>query len=48
MGWTKLDRLMEVSGYHHKVRGGFLALRLALFAAGRGEARFLRFRYTAL
>ncbi len=46
--WTKFDRQMEVSGYHHNVRGGFLALRPALFASGQGEARFRRFRYQAL
>jgi hypothetical protein len=31
---------MEVSGDHHNIRGGFMALRPGLFAAGRGEARF--------
>ena len=46
--WTKFDRQMEVSGYHHNVRGGFLALKPALFAAGSGAARFRRFRYRAL
>lgn len=46
--WTKFDRQMEVSGYHHNVRGGFMALRPALFAAGRGEARFRRLIYRAL
>lgn len=46
--WTKFDRQMEVSGYHHNVRGGFMALRPALFAAGRGEARFQRLTYRAL
>ena len=46
--WTKFDRQMEVSGYHHNVRGGFMALRPALFAAGRGEARFRGLTYRAL
>jgi beta-xylosidase len=46
--WTKFDRQMEVSGYHHNVRGGFMALRPALFAAGRGEARFRNLVYHAL
>jgi beta-xylosidase len=46
--WTKFDRQMEVSGYHHNVRGGFMALRPAVFAAGRGEARFRNFIYRAL
>ena len=47
--WTKFDRQMEVSGYHHNVRGGFMALRPGLYAAGgSGEARFRDFRYRAL
>jgi hypothetical protein len=39
---------MEVSGYHHNVRGGFLMLRPGLYAAGNGNARFRRFSYRAL
>lgn len=46
--WRKFDRGMEVSGYHHNVRGGFLMLRPGLYAAGPGEARFRDFRFTAL
>lgn len=46
--WTRFDRGMEVSGYHHNVRGGFLMLRPGLYAAGKGEARFRRFTYRAL
>ncbi|MBT0671683.1 family 43 glycosylhydrolase [Novosphingobium profundi] len=46
--WQRFDRGMEVSGYHHNVRGGFLMLRPGLYAAGQGEARFRDFRYTAL
>ncbi len=46
--WTKFDRQMEVSGYHHNVRGGFMALRPGLFAAGAGEAKFRRLSYRAL
>ncbi|MEG3177863.1 family 43 glycosylhydrolase [Sphingomonas sp. RB3P16] len=46
--WTRFDRGMEVSGYHHNVRGGFLMLRPGLYAAGRGTARFRDFRFTAL
>lgn len=46
--WTKFDRQMEVSGYHHNVRGGFMALRPALFAAGSGEATFRSLTYRAL
>ncbi|MHA6720646.1 family 43 glycosylhydrolase [Sphingomonas sp. RS6] len=46
--WQRFDRGMEVSGYHHNVRGGFLMLRPALYAAGTGEARFRDFRFRAL
>jgi beta-xylosidase len=46
--WRRFDRGMEVSGYHHNVRGGFLMLRPGLYAAGSGEARFSNFRFEAL
>lgn len=46
--WRKFDRGMEVSGYHHNVRGGFLMLRPGLYAAGPGETRFRNFTFTAL
>jgi len=46
--WHRFDRGMEVSGYHHNVRGGFLSLRPGLYAAGTGEARFRNFQYKAL
>lgn len=46
--WHRFDRGMEVSGYHHNVRGGFLMLRPGLYAAGPGAAKFRNFRFTAL
>jgi beta-xylosidase len=46
--WRKFDVQMEVSGYHHNVAYDFLSLRPALYAAGRGEARFRDFHYEAL
>ncbi|MBC2667533.1 family 43 glycosylhydrolase [Novosphingobium piscinae] len=46
--WQRFDRGMEVSGYHHNVRGGFLSLKPGLYAAGTGSARFSDFRYAAL
>lgn len=46
--WTKFDRQMEVSGYHHNVRGGFMALRPGLFATGGGTARFRTLAYRGL
>jgi beta-xylosidase len=46
--WNRFDRGMEVSGYHHNVRGGFLMLRPGLYSAGAGTARFRDFRFRAL
>ncbi|MFM2042530.1 MAG: hypothetical protein RLY86_1106 [Pseudomonadota bacterium] len=46
--WRRFDRGMEVSGYHHNVRGGFLMLRPGLYSAGQGTARFRNFRFQAL
>jgi beta-xylosidase len=46
--WKRFDRGMEVSGYHHNVRGGFLMLRPGIYAAGAGEARFRNFAFRAL
>lgn len=46
--WTRFDRGMEVSGYHHNVRGGFLMLRPGLYSAGSGVARFSNFQFRAL
>jgi len=46
--WTKYDRGMELSGYHHNVAYEFLSLRPALYAAGSGEVRFRNFKYRAL
>ena len=48
MNWKRFDRGMEVSGYHHNVRGGFLMLKPGLYAAGQGRARFSNFRYRAI
>jgi beta-xylosidase len=42
------DRQMEVSGYHHNVRGGFMMLRPGLYSAGRGQAVFRDFRFRTL
>lgn len=46
--WIKHPLQMEVSGYNHNVFGGFLCLRPALFAAGRGEVRVSAFVYRSL
>jgi xylan 1,4-beta-xylosidase len=39
---------MEVSGFHHNVFGGFLSLKLAVFAIGRGEVKVRQFEYRGL
>ena len=46
--WTLHGTRMEVSGMHHNVFGGFLSLRVGLFAIGKGAARLRDFRYRAL
>lgn len=46
--WRKYGVQMEVSGYHHNVAGKFLALKPAIYAAGRGRVHFRDFRYRAL
>lgn len=46
--WQRFDRGMEVSGYHHNVRGGFLMLRPGIYAAGPGEVRFRDFSFTVI
>ena len=46
--WTKYDRVMEVSGYHHNTAYEFLSLRPAIYAAGKGNVRFRNFSYRAL
>ncbi|MBT2246821.1 family 43 glycosylhydrolase [Sphingobium sp. BHU LFT2] len=43
--WTRHGTRMEVSGMHHNVFGGFLALRLGIYVAGNGSARLRDFRY---
>lgn len=46
--WTRHPWLKQVSALHQNVLGGFLSLRLALFAAGQGEVRLRRFTYRGL
>lgn len=46
--WRLHGTRMEVSGLHHNVFGGFLSLKVGLFAAGAGRAAFRDFRYRAL
>ncbi|MDE2184378.1 MAG: family 43 glycosylhydrolase [Alphaproteobacteria bacterium] len=46
--WIQHSWQMEVSGLHHNVFGGFLSLRPAIFAAGKGEVRMRNFVYRGL
>lgn len=46
--WQRVYRGIEVSGYHHDVRGDSPMLRPDLHSAGSGEACFRDFRYDAL
>lgn len=48
ISWRKFGVQMEVSGYHHNVAYDFLSLRPALYAAGKGVARFSNFTYRGL
>jgi xylan 1,4-beta-xylosidase len=46
--WTLHGTRMEVSGMHHNVFGGFLSLKVGVYAAGAGTVRLRDFRYHAL
>jgi len=46
--WTKFEGGTEMSGYHHDGQDGWGTLKIALFAAGRGEVVFRDFRYRGL
>ncbi|MFZ5551261.1 MAG: family 43 glycosylhydrolase, partial [Pseudomonadota bacterium] len=46
--WKRHPWQMEMSGFHHNVFGGFMSLKVALFAAGRGELRLHDFHYRGL
>lgn len=46
--WTKLEGGLEMSGYHHETFRTWGTLKIALFAAGEGEAVFKGFRYRGL
>lgn len=46
--WKTIGKGVDVSQMHHNNLRGFLALRPALFSAGKGEARFDNFKYEPL
>jgi xylan 1,4-beta-xylosidase len=46
--WTEHPLRMEVSGFHHNVFGGFLSLKLGIYAAGSAHIRVRNFSYRAV
>lgn len=46
--WHKYGVQMEVSGYNHNVAYGFMSLRPAIYASGKGKVRFANLVYRAL
>lgn len=46
--WNKFEHSFETSGWHHNALGGFLALRIVLWAKGLGEVTFKNFTYQGL
>ncbi|MBL4826196.1 MAG: family 43 glycosylhydrolase [Spongiibacteraceae bacterium] len=46
--WVKYNTQMEVSSYHHNVAYGFMSLRPAIYASGKGKVRFSNMVYRAL
>ncbi|MBD3835366.1 family 43 glycosylhydrolase [Brevundimonas sp.] len=46
--WERQEFRAEVSGLNHNVFGGFLSLKVGLYAAGNGAVRFEDFRYRAI
>lgn len=46
--WIKFEHSFETSGWHHNALGGFLALRLALWAQGEGKVTYKNFDYGPL
>jgi xylan 1,4-beta-xylosidase len=45
--WARHGTRMEVSGMHHNVFGGFISLKIGVYAAGTGEVRLRNFTYRA-
>jgi xylan 1,4-beta-xylosidase len=46
--WVQHPWQMEVSGMHHNVLGGFLSLKLAVYAVGKGSLLLRHFSYRAI
>ncbi len=46
--WTRHPTRMEVAGLNHNVFGGFISLKLGIYAVGKGAVRLSDFTYRAL
>ncbi|WP_456276445.1 family 43 glycosylhydrolase [Bacillus sp. AK128] len=46
--WTKYDKVIDASGFHHNTFGGFLSLRIGLDAIGTGCVTYKNFEYRTL
>jgi xylan 1,4-beta-xylosidase len=46
--WARIQRVCDTSGCEQNTFGGFLSLRIGLYCAGAGSARFRSFRYRGL
>ena len=44
--WLKTENSLDVTGYHHNVLSGFMALRIGLCSVGEGSVIFKNFVYT--
>ena len=43
--WKKYHRSNDITSMNHNAYGGFLSLRLGLFAIGEGKVKFRNFQY---
>lgn len=46
--WIKIENSLEVSGYHHNILSGFMAMRIGLSSFGDGKVSFDNFKYRAI
>lgn len=46
--WSKYDKVVDASGFHHNTLGLFLSLRIGLDVVGEGTATFRSFSYQPL
>lgn len=46
--WIKIENSLEVSGYHHNILSGFMAMRIGLSSFGDGKVSFDNFKYRTI